>query len=476
MIYDGRVRFKGTGPFDVDVTIVEGPFVANVTPRGAVIWFELSRPAPCSVAVGTTVFPCREGAAHQEVPVDGLAPGTAHAYTVNYGDHREQYGFRTAPRRGARLPFTFSYSSDCRGGVGGGDRNFNGPNAYVMRRMAALARSRDSAFMLFTGDLVNGPLTDPDALRAQLANWKRTIEPQAHWMPVYAGIGNHEAVVRDFVDDKDRLVRVDRFPYETESMEAVFASALVNPDNGPVSEDGTAYDPNPDAVDFPSYRENAYWFTHDNAAFVVLNSNYWYSPSMGTFPEASGNPHAYLMDNQIAWLTVTLGRLDRDAAIDHVFLTVHTPIFPNGGHVGDDMWYRGTNTMRPVVAGKPVTKGIIERRDDLLALIQKHPKVVAVLTGDEHNYNRLRLDAKVPIYPEGWTGPTVTLKRPFYQINNGAAGAPYYAQDFSPPWSSFVKGFSTQHALCLLHIAGPRVSLEVVNPETLEVIDKTVLR
>jgi hypothetical protein len=250
---------------------------------------------------------------------------------------------------------------------------------------------------------------------------------------------------------------------------------VVNPENGPESEDGAAYDPDPSAVNFPSYRENAFWYTYDNAAFVVLNSNYWYSPSMGNFPETGGNPHAYIMDNQLAWVAKTLAALERNPAIDHVFLTVHTPMFPNGGHVGDDMWYRGNNDPRPRIAGAPVAKGILERRDDLLALIQRHGKVVAVLTGDEHNYNRLRLEAAVPIYPDGWVGPRVELKRPFFQINNGAAGAPYYAQD-QTPWSAFVKGFSTQHALCLIHVAGPRVRLEVVNPETLEVLDRADLR
>jgi hypothetical protein len=181
------------------------------------------------------------------------------------------------------------------------------------------------------------------------------------------------------------------------------------------------------------------------------------------------------MDNQIAWLKATLATLEKDPAINHVFLTVHTPVFPNGGHVSDDMWYRGKNDMRPRINGKPVAKGIIERRDDLLTLIQQSPKVVAVLTGDEHNYNRLRLDATVPIYPDDWTGPRVTLRRPFYQVNNGAAGAPYYAQE-QTPWSAFVKGFSTQNAICLFHIAGPRVRLEVVNPETLEVLDTATLR
>ncbi len=68
------------------------------------------------------------------------------------------------------------------------------------------------------------------------------------------------------------------------------------------------------------------------------------------------------------------------------------------------------------------------------------------------------------------------LARSFYQINNGAAGAPYYAQDRTPPWSSHLKGFSTQNALCLFRVDGPRVRLEVVNPDTLEVIDRAILR
>ncbi len=476
MIYDGRVRFTGAGPFGVGVTLIDGPYLANVTPRSAVVWFRLNRPAPCSVTAAGRTYPCRDGETHQEVLVDRLAPDTAYTYTVTYGGYSETYGLRTAPRPGARQPFTFSYSSDSRAGTGGGDRNFSGPNAYVMRSLAALATQRRSAFMLFTGDLVGGGVTSPESMHTEMANWRRSVEPQAHWLPIYAGIGNHEAVVREFIDAKTRLVRVDRFPYDTDSMETIFAANVVNPDNGPASEDGAVYDPDPGAINFPSYRENAFWFVHDNAAFVVMNSNYWYSPTMGNFPETGGNPHAYIMDNQLAWVAATLATLQRDPAIDHVFLTVHTPMFPNGGHVGDDMWYRGNNKIRAIVAGKPVAKGIIERRDEILALIQKHPKVVAVLTGDEHNYNRLRLDATVPIYPADWTGPRVTLRRPFYQINNGAAGAPYYAHDTTPPWSAFVRAFSTQHALCLLHIAGPRVRLEVVNPLTLEVLDRHVLR
>jgi len=477
MIHDGRVRFRypGSGAFQVDVTMLEGPFVVNLEPRRAVISFLLDRPEPCAVVVGDLTIPCKEGATRQEIPVDNLKPATQYAYKVQYGANEETYGFRTAPEPGSRKPFVFAYGSDSRGGQGGGERNFNGPNAYIIRRLMAVTAARGAAFMQFTGDLVSGYVTSPDQLIYELANWKRAIEPQAHWMPVYTGLGNHEAILREFSGAGARSVRMARFPYEAESSEAIFARELVNPENGPASEDGAVYDPDPAATDFPSYRRNVFWYQYDNAAMVVLNSNYWFTPSVAAVPESGGNLHGYLMDQQVAWLEKTLGEIERNRTIDHVFLTVHTPMFPNGGHVGDAMWYGGNNTPRATVAGKPLAKGIIERRDDLLRLIQKHPKVLAVLTGDEHNYNRTRLDATVPIYPEQWDKPKVELKRPFYQINNGAAGAPYYAQE-QTPWSAAVSGFSTQHALCLLIVEGKRVRLETVSPETLEVIDRAELR
>jgi 3',5'-cyclic AMP phosphodiesterase CpdA len=475
MIHDGRVRFKGAGPFDIDVTMIEGPFVANVTPHQAVIWFQLDRPAPCSLVVGTRTVPCREGEARQELTIDRLQPGTNYAYRVQYAGHEEAYGFHTAPAPGSRKPFVFAYASDSRGGQGGGERAFSGPNAYIIRRLMAVATSRKAAFMQFTGDLVGGYSNSPDALTFELANWKRAIEPQAHWIPVYTTMGNHDSVQREFSGEGAPTIRIDRFPFETESAEAIFAREMVNPENGPASEDGSAPDPDPKAIDFPSYRRNVYWYQHDNMAMVVLNSDYWFAPSVAHTPQSGGNLHGYLMDRQMAWLERTLTALERNTSVDHVFITVHTPVFPNGGHVGDAMWYSGNNVPRPTVAGTPVAKGIIERRDELLTLIQGHPKVLAVLTGDEHNYNRMRLNATVPIYPKGWDKPRVTLKRPFFQINNGAAGAPYYAQEVTP-WSASVRGFSSQHAICLFYVEGLRVRLQTVNPETLEVLDRVVLR
>jgi hypothetical protein len=440
-----------------------------------VIWFELDRPAPCSVFVDGRSFACRAGGRRQEVAIGGLKPATAYPYRVRYGKHEESYGLRTSPRPGSRGPFVFAYASDSRAGPGGGERSFSGPNAHILRRLTAVAADRGAAFVQFTGDLVSGYALSAGRLSFELANWKRAVEPHARWMPIYTGMGNHDSVVLELGASGRRSVRLDRFPFDTESSEAVFARELVNPENGPAGEDGSTIDPDPAAVDFPSYRRNVYWHRWDNASVVVLNSNYWFAASLPKVPESGGNLHGYVMDNQLAWLAKTLEALERDATLDHVFLTVHTPVFPNGGHVDDAMWYGGSNVPRPTIAGVPVARGIIERRDDLLELVQRHPKVLAVLTGDEHNYSRMRLDESVPIYPEGWEKPRVRLRRPFFQVNNGAAGAPYYARE-QTPWSAAVGVFSTQHAVCLFHVDGPRVRLETVNPETLEVLDRLELR
>ena len=353
MIYDGRVRFKGMGPFEPAVTMMEGPFVAKVTPRSAVIWFVLSRPASCSVTVGPRTVACAEGQTRQELLVDGLTPSTDYAYTVRYDAFSERYGFRTAPRAGSRAPFSFSYSSDSRGGQGGGDRNFNGPNAYIMRRSVALARQRNTAFMLFTGDLIGGPHLTPAAMNVEFANWYRAVEPHAHWMPIIAGIGNHEAVVREFVNEREPDGACRSVPVRHGLHGSRVCRDVREPRGRPGQRRRLGLDPNPHAVDFPSYRENVFSFTHANAAFVVLNSNYWYSPTMGSVASLEGNPHAYVMDNQLAWLKATLGALEKRAAIDHVFITIHTPVFPNGGHVGDDMWYSGRTTCARASTGSP---------------------------------------------------------------------------------------------------------------------------
>lgn len=478
ILYDGKIGFRyteGEG-FSVDVTITEGPFVAKHQPDGATIAFNTNFPVRAKVRVGDTTFAEALPGTHHEIVLTGLQPDKVHTYQVLYGENTQTFRFRTAPKPGSRSRFRFAYCSDSRNGKGGGERNVYGTNFYIMKKIAALATQQGAAFMQFSGDLINGYLTDKEEMALQYANWKRAVEPFMHYMPLYTAMGNHEALMRVFRDENGKRYSVDRFPYPTESAEAAFAAAMVNPENGLYSEDGASYDPDTTRLDFPSYRENVYFYTHDNVAMVVLNSNYFYAPSTGAIPQTSGGLHAYIMDEQLKWLDRTIQKLEQDTTIDHVFVTQHTPFFPNGGHVKDDMWYNGNNDFRTYVNGKPLEKGIIERRDELLdILVNQSTKVRALLTGDEHNYARTKISPKTPIYPEGWAKKKLTLSRTIYQINNGAAGAPYYAQE-QTPWSAFVSGFTTQNALVFFEIAGKSVRMEVLNPDTLEPVDQLTIR
>lgn len=337
--------------------------------------------------------------------------------------------------------------------------------------MAFLAASQGSSFFQFTGDMINGYSSSIGKTNLEFANWKKAVEPVWHYIPFNVGPGNHEALVNNFDDGSKYGISVDKFPFNTESAEKTFSNNFVNPQNGPQSEDGAYYDPDVSKLDFPKYGETVFYYTHGNIAMIVLNSNYWYAPSTYMISKIGGNPHGYIMDNQIRWLEEKIEMFNNDSNIDHVFVTIHTPAFPNGGHANDDMWYNGDNRIRPTVAGTPVKKGIIERRDEFLnIMINKSNKVIALLCGDEHNYSRMKITNKTPIYPEGYKGKRLKVSRPFWQITNGSAGAPYYGQQ-QLPWSESVEKFSTQYALMLFDINGQNVSLRVINPDTLEEIE-----
>ena len=89
------------------------------------------------------------------------------------------------------------------------------------------------------------------------------MEPYWHYIPFNVGMGNHESL--GWVSDTENWVVADGFPYETHSGEAVFAQMFANPLNGPRSEDGAKYDPDPyKRGDFPSYSENVYHYRYGN--------------------------------------------------------------------------------------------------------------------------------------------------------------------------------------------------------------------
>lgn len=476
ILYDGKIMVRGTGPFMVDTSIVEGPLVCQVTPKSTVITFKTNYAARVRIEIGGENYSEPAPTTDHEIRIGRLHPDSTYYYYVYCGGNIEGYRLRTPPENGTRKPFTFAYASDSRAGKGGGERSMMGVNAYILKRIGSYCFYRDVRFMQFTGDLINGYSNSRGEIELEYANFKRTLEPYWSYFPIVPGMGNHESYCHLLSDGK-KYIGIDKFPYKDNSSESIFAEQFANPVNGPESEDGASYDPDPNRDgDFPPYDETVYYYRYDNVGMIVLNSSYWYSFSVEEYPEVGGNLHAYLMDNQLQWLIEALEALEYDDDIDHVFVTLHTPIFPNGGHVSDDMWCDGNNEYRPWVSGKPLAKGIIERRDEILQILMKYStKLAAVLTGDEHNYNRLKIDENTSIYPEGWDGPTIRITRPIFQINNGAAGAPYYGTE-ETPWMDHLEKFSTRNALVLFHVNGKEIEVEVVNPDTLEEVDRFKLR
>ncbi len=484
MLYQGRIAFSGTGPFKCRPTIVDGPTVNTLTDTGVRIAFRSDRRVVSELMVrprklaadmegGVDLVSEKEPRKRHLFELKELEPATAYRYEIRFGDAGKRTGhFTTAPEPGSRSSFTFAYASDSRAGQGGGERDMYGTNFYIMRRIGALCMKKDAAFLQFTGDLINGYSTSRKDQRLQYMNWCRSLEPFWRYMPVNTTMGNHEALLRAFPDSgRAYPYSVDRFPYPEESAESLFRERFVNFSNGPESEDGTTYDPDPDKKDFPRYDETVYSYVHDNVAMIVLNSNYWYAPSMAKEPRTSGNIHAYIMNEQLAWLEEEIQRFEQDQRVDHILLTLHTPLFPNGGHSDDDMWYGGSNGPRPYVNGKALEEGIIQRRDALLdILVNDSEKLRAVLTGDEHNYNKLRIGPGMERYPEGYEPDTLALERSIWQINNGAAGAPYYAQEVLP-WSDRVSAFSTKNVLTLFHVDGKELRMEAIDPRTFEQVD-----
>lgn len=476
ILYDGKIGFKKKDQFEIDLTITEGVFVNILTHQGATFSFTTNQKIKAEIIIDGKSFYDTQPTKNHEIKVTGLQANTQYDYRVKFGENIQQFAFRTAPKIGSRQKFTFAYCSDSRNGKGGGERNVHGTNFYIMKKIMALATLKNAAFVQFSGDLINGYLAEPAHIKLQYANWKRAVEPFHHYIPIYKSIGNHESLTRAFWDEETgTYYSVDRFPYKSESMEAVFADAFVNPVSDLKSEDGAPYDPNPNQQDFPPYKETVFDYVYGNTAVIVLNSNYLYAPNSRAIDKTSGGLHAYIMDNQLRWLEKRIKKYEKNKKIHHIFVTQHTPFFPNGGHTKDDMWYGGNNAFRPYIASKPLKYGIIERRDQLLdILVNKSKKVRAILTGDEHNYARTKISPKTNIYPKNWDKKKLKLSRSIYQINNGAAGAPYYAQE-KTPWTPYVSNFSTQNALVLFHVKGKRISMEVINPDTLEAVDKLKL-
>lgn len=496
--YRTVVAFRKKGELYLRVPgLVEGPLVNLVSsdaPGSATIAFVSEEKVKGKVMIsggegGPRVFEDQEPRFEHEILLRGLQPSTAYRYKVQAGEFvSAPLEFRTAPVKGF-AKVRFAYLGDTRGGYGGGLKSQMGVNVATLEMLCSIAYGKGAEFMAVGGDLVNGYTAVPEDFNLQLHAWKQSAAGFWGQRPVYAAMGNHEALLRVFKDGSQYGAEVDRWPYETESAEAAFARCFVHPRNGPDASDPRR----------PTYKENVYSFQYGSVKNIVFNNNYWTSNQSKLY---GGSPEGYLMDDQLKWIAAELESAEADPTVHYVFLIAQEPVFPNGGHLKDGMWYFGDNGVRARVFtdGKLVAEkeGIVEVRNRFVTMVSRYRKVAAVLGADEHAYHRLLVTREVPVGviarddkdksgkidldKKETCSPLPGLKFSTWFIVSGGGGAPFYAGE-DAPWNSYwtskadpaerLRGYyySSQENLLIIDASEERVSVEVYNLHG-ELIDK----
>ncbi len=474
---------RGDGEYARAETIVFGPCLDGVGPGYFTVSWETDTPSFGGVIIrdgeSERVVSDNRADVRHEVLVAGLEADTAYAYRVQYGNTKVRtrwYDVQTAPDHGSRQPFTFAFASDSRSGVGGGEESIEGVNYAGLKAVLAGAKAQGADFFLFGGDLVDGYTSSGERFLTELDSWRRASDQVAFSMPIYEGMGNHEQVGDYFeVTDPEhsgKKILMYRDRQGEESVEALFSARFVNP---PGSCYGNAI-PGVERSDFrgvehrgPGYGETVYSFNYDNCHFVSINSNYWvtglyYSHNTARWPSDhdgvayalgafGGNREGYLLPEQLKWLKIDLDVAQSDPDIDWIFVFTHEPAFPTGGHAYDAMFWRDEErTGSDGLNDASVPRGdVIDMRNRFWNILSSHNKVLAFMCGDEHNYSRTLIDSD--IHP--------TYRAPIWHFVSGGAGAPFYAQDTTVPWTDHVKAFSPVNHYCIFRVDGKRVGFSV---------------
>ncbi len=374
-----------------------------------------------------------------EIELRGLVPQTRYRYQVLAVDARGEVTrgrgatFRTAPATDDTAAVSFVALSDARSGVGSADEHYAGTNRRVLRQLLARGLERNPDFFLFVGDLVDGYTTEVGVFRFELEAWLETVAPVAAFVPIYEAMGNHEALV----DAWTAGWAIGKSGED--SAEAVFGELFVNPRNGPEAEPGA-----------PPYRENVYSFDYGMVHVAIVNSNYWWRshPDRKDHPAVQhGQREGWVNDAILEWLDQDL-KSAHERGARHLFVGTHEPGFPNGGHVGDAMFWDGE------------IPEVLRQRDKFFRVLARHG-VSIFFCGDEHNYSRTRVDERL----------VPGLARPVWQVTSGGAGAPYYAQNRRVPWVENVAQFDVRQHLVLVRAVRDGLTVEVV-AITGEVIDR----
>ena len=412
-LHDGRTAFRLEGEgeavsFVQLPTVVLGPLVHQVDEQEFIVSLETDVPTTAALAVaGGMPRVSRNPGKRHEIAVKGLKPGHDYLYQVAVSDGAQSSVSppRQVTTRSADDVVTVAIMSDSRSGNGSGLVAYNGVNATALRSLFIGAYRQGAQAVFFPGDLIDGYVPHPDDFDYQLRAWLGAIESVHGSIPVYTGMGNHEALV-DLWSDGLFYAREGIY-----SAESHFAALMVNPSGAPTVEASGA----------PQYEENVYSTDLGDVHFVMLNTNYWYTNQVGHERlKGTHNREGFLMDHQLEWLERDL-KAARKQGAKYIIVMGHEPAFPVGGHAKDAMWWHGKI---------PEVNAMRERFWKILA---EHG-VLAYVSGDEHNYSRSLIGAQI----------VPGAKQPVYSVISGGCGAPYYSQDTPSAYKDRVQAFSAQ--------------------------------
>ncbi|PCJ21490.1 MAG: hypothetical protein COB02_02540 [Candidatus Cloacimonadota bacterium] len=353
------------------------------------------------------------------------------------------------------IPFSFACMSDSRSGLGGGEVELQGTNTKSIKNLFRKAYDKGAELIVFPGDLIDGYTTSISDFNQQIAAWKKASTPVGRYIPIYEGMGNHEALLGRFrAKDKTTAPKAKwgsfSIPHPDISTESLFAKHFVNPTNGP----------KPEAKNTPTYKENVYSYSYNGVGFIMANTNYWYTSD----PEVlnGGNLEGHIMDGQLKWIDETVQNFHNDKNIKYIFVFTHEPAYPNSVHWTDGMYYGN---------GKKEFNSGFDRnyvnimRNRFWKSISASSKTVFAMFGDEHNYSRT-------IVP---SNKDLGFKHDVWQMISGGVGAPYYYQVKNLPWSKNVKKFDWKQHFILVNIEENGVFLSAIS-STGELIDVAKLK
>ena len=141
ILHDGRFSFnysKETG-FSAANSMFEGPLVHKLGTDSVTLSMRTTINEPVRVTIDGQTYTSEPVNGEHVLNIEGLSADTQYPYAVTLGPQVQNYAIQTPPLPGTRKPFTFAYASDSRGGKGGGERDIHGANAYVLKKILALA-------------------------------------------------------------------------------------------------------------------------------------------------------------------------------------------------------------------------------------------------------------------------------------------------------------------------------------------------